>query len=81
MRGVKPRKQVKVKSGSGGKSVTKKTKSGTVNIGTGSKGKKLKKEVQAGKKKVRQMRNTQKTKARKSKVSTRGKVKPTYFSG
>ena len=70
MRGVKIRNQAK----------TKKTKSGTVNIATGSKGNKLKSEMKAGKKKVQQMRKTQKQNAKKAGASTKG-IKPVYFKG
>ncbi len=82
MRGFKVRKNVKVKSGNGKKkTVTKNTRSGTVNVATGSKGSKLKSEIKAGKKKVRKINKTQKQKARKTGGSTKGKMKPTYFKG
>lgn len=71
MRGVKIRNQAK----------TKKTKSGTVSIATGSKGNKLKQEMKEGKKAVKKMWNKTKKAARKSGVSTKGKMKPTYFKG
>lgn len=78
MRGTKIRKQVKARAGGGKKTVTKRTKSGTVSIGTGSTGKALKKEIKAGKKAVKKMRKTQKKQARKSGTTTKGKVKPVY---
>jgi len=80
MRGTKIRKQVKATVGNGKKKgVTKNTKSGTVTIVTGSKGKELKKEIKTGKKAVRKMDRQQKRKARKSGQSTEGKVKPVYL--